>query len=93
MNPKMTPDQRAFAREAVQSGRFQSEEDAIPEALALWERRERSRVQLLADIDAAEASLAGGKGRTLTEQSMQDLAAEVKQRGRARLAAAERPNR
>jgi Arc/MetJ-type ribon-helix-helix transcriptional regulator len=93
MDPKMTPDQRAFARAAVQNGRFQREEDAIPEALALWERRERARVELLADLDAAEASIAAGKGRAITEQSMHDLAADVKQRGRARLAAAQRRRR
>lgn len=90
MDQKMTPDQRAFARAAVQSGRFQREEDAIPEALALWERRERAREELLADIDAAEASIAAGKGRVVTEQSMQDLAGEVKHRGRVRLAATQR---
>jgi Arc/MetJ-type ribon-helix-helix transcriptional regulator len=85
----MTPDQRAFARAAVQDGRFQREEDAISEAFALWERRERARVELLADLDAAEISIEAGKGRAITEQSMQDLAAEVKQRGRARFSAAQ----
>lgn len=54
-----------------------------PEALVLWERRERALEELLADIDAAEASIAGGKGRVITEQSMKDLANEVKQRGQA----------
>jgi len=86
----MTPDQRAFARAAVQNGRFQREEDAILEALALWERRERARVELLADLDTAETSIAAGEGRDITEQSMQDLAASVKQRGRSRLAASQR---
>jgi len=93
MNAKMTPDQQAFAREAVQNGRFEREEDAIAEALVLWERRERMRLELLAELDAAEASIAGGKGRDISEQSMNDLAATVKQRGRARLAAAESSDR
>ena len=35
-------------------------------------------------VDSAEASLARGEGRVITEQSMSDLAQEVKQRGRAR---------
>lgn len=89
----MTPDQIAFARAAVRNGRFQREEDAIPEALALWEQRERARVELQADLDAAEASITAGMGRAITEESMQDLAAEVKQRGRARLATARRSGR
>ena len=53
----------------------------------MWEQRERTRAQLLANLDIAEASLTAGKGRAITPQSMQDLAAAVKQRGRARLAA------
>jgi hypothetical protein len=35
----------------------------------------------------AEASLGRGEGRTITPESMQQLAAGVKQRGRTRLAA------
>jgi Arc/MetJ-type ribon-helix-helix transcriptional regulator len=84
MDQKMTPDQRAFARAAVQNGRFQCEEDAIAEALALWERRERAREELLADLDAAEASIAAGKGRVGTERSMGGLVNDVKQRVRTR---------
>jgi Arc/MetJ-type ribon-helix-helix transcriptional regulator len=93
MDWTMTPDQVAFARAAVRSGRFQREEDAIPEALALWEQRERTRAELAADLDAADASIAAGKGRAITDQSMEDLATDVKQRGRARLADAQRRSR
>jgi hypothetical protein len=35
----------------------------------------------------AEASCARGEGRIITQESMRELAGEVKQRGRARLAA------
>lgn len=91
MNVQLTPDQQAFVRDAIASGRLTREEDAIREAMALWESRERSRAQLLAEIDAAEASLARGEGRAITEQSMRQLAEDVKQRGRARLAAEKKP--
>jgi putative addiction module CopG family antidote len=87
MKIELTPDQQAFVRDAVASGRLGSEDDAIREALALWERRERARAEILADLAAAEAALACAEGRTITEESMCKLAAEVKQRGRARLAA------
>jgi putative addiction module CopG family antidote len=83
----LTPDQEAFVRQAIESGRLHRAEDAIEEALRLWEERERKRAQFLATIDLAEASLARGEGRVITEQSMRDLADEVKQRGRKRLAA------
>ena len=87
MAVRLTPDQEAFIRRAIESGRFASAEDAVQDALALWEERERKRAEFLATLDDAEASLARGEGRTVTQQSMQDLAEEVKQRGRARLAA------
>lgn len=53
--------------------------------------RERTRAEILAAVDRAEYSLAQGKGREITQQSMRDLAEEVKQRGRARLKAEQRP--
>ena len=52
-----------------------------------WEERERTRAEIPVAVDQAEASLALGEGRVITQQSMQDLASEVKQRGRDRLAA------
>ncbi|MGH9431201.1 MAG: hypothetical protein ACRD3T_06635 [Terriglobia bacterium] len=59
----------------------------------MWEERERTRAKILAAVDKAEASLARGEGRTITQQSMRDLATEVRQRGRARLAAEQSPDR
>jgi Arc/MetJ-type ribon-helix-helix transcriptional regulator len=93
MEVQLTPDQKAFVRDAIESGRLQREEDAVQEALALWEERERTRVQILAAVDKAEASLTHGEGRIVTQQSVLDLAQEVKQRGRARLAAEQPPSR
>jgi len=55
------------------------------------EEREHTRAEILAAVDKAEASLARGEGRIVTEQSMHDLAGEVKQRGRARLTGKQRP--
>ncbi|MGA3325477.1 MAG: hypothetical protein ABSF45_13480 [Terriglobia bacterium] len=85
MKVQLTPDQKAFVRQAIRSGRLHREEDAVQEALALWEERERTRMDILVAVDEAEASLARGEGRIITQQS--PLAAEVKQRGRDRLAA------
>jgi putative addiction module CopG family antidote len=87
MEVQLTSDQKAFARRAVESGRFHSEEEAILEALALWEERERRRVAFLATLDDARASLAREEGRVITRESMRELAAEVRERGRARLIA------
>jgi putative addiction module CopG family antidote len=86
MEVHLTPDQQAFVRQAVESGRLRRAEDAIREALSLWEERERARAEILTAVDAAEASLARGDGRTITQESMRQLAEEVKHRGRKRLA-------
>jgi hypothetical protein len=32
-----TPDQKAFVRQAVENGRLHHEDDAVKEALSLWE--------------------------------------------------------
>ena len=87
MDVHLTPDQKAFARRAIESGRLHSEEDAVEEALALWEERERQRAEFLLTLDDARASLARGEGRVITQESMHQLASEVKERGRARLLA------
>ena len=87
MNVDLTPDQKAFARRAIESGRLHSEEDAVQEALALWEERERQRAEFLLTLDDARASIARGEGRAITQESMRQLAQDVKERGRARLLA------
>ena len=87
MEVKLTPDQVAFVRQAIESGRLLREEDAVKEALSLWEERERTRAEIRAAVDDAEASLAHGEGRVITRESVHELSEEVKRRGRARLAA------
>lgn len=86
MEVHLTDDQKALVRQAIESGRYSREEDALQDALSLWEERERERAEILAAVDMAEASIARGEGRIITQQSMRELADEVKQRGRARLA-------
>jgi putative addiction module CopG family antidote len=81
----LTADQREFIRQTIETGKFHRAEDAVREALLLWEERERRRAEILAAVDTAEASLSRGEGRAVTQQSMRELASEVKQRGRLRL--------
>jgi len=61
--------------------------------MSLWEERERRRLEILAAVDEAEDSLARGEGHAITQESMRELAEEVKRRGRARLAAEQRTPR
>ena len=86
MEVDLSQDQKEFVRLAVESGRLRDEGEAVRQALALWEERERARAELMAAVDAAEDSLARGEGRELTEQSVRRLASDVMSRGRERLA-------
>ena len=45
MNVELTPGQRALVTRAIESGRFSREEEVVQEALALWEARERGRLE------------------------------------------------
>ena len=87
MEIRPTRDQEAFIHAAIRAGRIRSAEDAVQEAMKLWEERERRRSEILAAVDAAEASIARGDGIEITEGSMRALAEDVKLRGRARLMA------
>ncbi len=93
MEVRLTPEQQALIRNAIAAGRLRRAEDAVEEALSLWEERERARADILAAVDRAERSLARGEGRSITQQSMRELAEEVKERGRRRLAAEQPPLR
>jgi Arc/MetJ-type ribon-helix-helix transcriptional regulator len=93
MEIQLTHDQKAFVRQAIESGRLRREEDAVKEALALWEERERTRAEILAAVDEAEASIARGEGRIITQESVRELAEEVKRRGRARFSAEQQTQR
>lgn len=90
MEVELTQDQQAFVRQAIAAGRLQAPEEAAKEAFVLWEERERRRAEILASVDMAEAAIARGEGRVITEESMRQLAKDVSQRGRARLAAEQR---
>src|SRR6266446_86733 len=86
----LTPDKRALIRQAIATGRLQHEEEAVREALSLWEERERKRVEFLASLEDAKASTARGEGRVNTKRSRQELSEEVKQRGRDSLTAVQK---
>ncbi|MGA2713436.1 MAG: hypothetical protein ABSG41_10050 [Bryobacteraceae bacterium] len=88
MEVHLTPDQEAFIRRAIQTGRLHRTEDALQEAMSLWEDRERRRLEILAAVDQSEASLARGEGRRITtHEEVTQLAADIKRRGVARLTA------
>jgi hypothetical protein len=88
MDLHLSADQQAFIREALESGRLQRPEEAFEQAMSLWEERERRRMEILLAVNASEASLARGTGRTISsrEQATQ-LSEDIKRRGMERQAA------
>ena len=86
MDVQFTPDQLALVKRGIETGRFRGGRDVIAEALAQWEVRERDRSSILTAVDEAEGQLARSEGRPVTPESVRELAAEVKRRGRERLA-------
>ena len=91
MQVELTAEQQDFVRRAVESGRFESAEDAVQAAMALWVARERRRSEILAAVDIAKASIERGEGIEITRESMRSLADDIKRRGRAELAAGRHP--
>jgi len=88
MDIQFSRDQQTFVREAIATGRIVNEEEAVRQALSLWEERERVRVEMLSKISRAQESVARGEGRRInSEDDLRQLASDVKQRGLARLRA------
>ena len=88
MEVQFTPDQQALISDAIASGRLHRPEEAMQQALLLWEERERRRLEILAMVELSKASLARGEGRTVTTREESDqLVSDITRRGMARLAA------
>jgi Arc/MetJ-type ribon-helix-helix transcriptional regulator len=94
MELHFTADQEAFIRQAIETGRFHHKGDAVREAMSLWEERERRRLEILASVDRAEASLARGEGRRITTpDEASRLVEDTKRRGMTRLSTEQNPSR
>jgi putative addiction module CopG family antidote len=85
MQVDLTPAQASFIDLGIQEGRFRNPEDAIREALAQWEKRERARVELLDSLDAAEEALDAGEGEEYTLETLSSLVESIQARGATRL--------
>jgi putative addiction module CopG family antidote len=84
MQVDLTLEQEAFIQQAIASGRYRTAEDAVQDAMARWEEREQSHLELLATLDEAESDLAAGQYADYTNETLPDLATELK--GEARVA-------
>jgi len=83
MEVQLTPDQEAFIRKAVASGRYPNAEEAVRDAMARWEEGERARLELLASLDEAEADLEAGRYCDYIDATLPNLASDLKREARA----------
>lgn len=85
MQVNLTPAQASFVDLGIQEGRFRNSEDAIREALAQWEKRERARLELLASLDNAVRSLDAGEGEEYAADRLKAMVESVGERGTLKL--------
>lgn len=85
MQIELTPAQNSFVELGIQEGRFRGGDEAVSQALALWEMRERERLELHSSIDLRERSL--DEGETYNEETLHQLVKSVAERGRTKLMA------
>jgi len=82
MQFELTPDQEAFVRQAIASGRYQTPEDVVRDAMSRWEENERLRLDLLSAFDEAEGEIQAGQYADYSVHSLSELAEELKQEAR-----------
>lgn len=86
MQIDLTAAQNSFVELGIQEGRFRNREEAVQQALALWEERERVRVELLTSLTEAESALDRGEGEEYAPEDLGSLVSSISERGRAALA-------
>lgn len=87
MQVDLTPEQTDVVRHAIAKGRLRDQAQAVQEAMSLWIDRERSRLEMLASLDAASESVARGEGLPITPDGMTALVEDIIERCGVRLGA------
>ena len=87
MKITLTPEQEELIQHAIDSGRLKSAEEAVQEALSLWEERQRDLTELLAALDEAEEDFRTGNFIECDSEGLPDLAEEIKRKVRESLGA------
>ncbi len=94
MEVVLTPSQESLVQQAVREGRVASREEAVCNALKLWEDEEIERRELIAMIAEADAEIERGDYIEINSQEeLHELFEDVKRRGRERWLAAQANNR
>ena len=95
MNVSLTPTLEELVQRKVATGLYNSASEVIREALRLLEERDEMRKMRLGtfrrDISVGLGQLERGELREHDDQSLDTLAADIKAKGRKRLAAKKKP--
>ena len=83
MDITLTPAQEALILQAIASGRYQTAEDVVRDAMTHWEAAERARMEMRLALEEAEADLEAALYTDYTSATISRLAEEMK-RGEAR---------
>jgi Arc/MetJ-type ribon-helix-helix transcriptional regulator len=84
MQIQLSPEQSSFIDLGIQEGRLRDPEEAMQQALTLWVKRERARLDLLVEIDAGDNSPREDDTVLDSEEEIAEFFAGVNQRGQSR---------
>ena len=87
MNVSLTPELERLINDKVETGFYQTASEVVREALRLLKHRDEGLVELRRDIQAGLDQAVRGEYTAHNRPSLSKLAAQVKARGRKRLAA------
>ena len=86
MNVSLTPELERLVSDKVKTGMYQTASEVIRDGLRLLKERDERLGRLRADIRAGFDAIDRGEYEDYDEHTTKDLAADVKKRGRQRLA-------
>jgi len=86
MKVSLRPDMERLVNDKVKAGLYPTPNEVLREGLRLLQQRDESLASLRSEIQAGFEAIQRGEYEDYDEQSTKTLAADIKARGRARLA-------
>jgi antitoxin ParD1/3/4 len=87
MKVSLTPDMERLVSDKVKAGLYQTPSEVLREGLRLLQQRDENLASLRSEIEAGFEAIRRGEYEDYDARSTKALAADIKTRGRARLAA------
>ena len=90
MNVSLTPQLEAMVQKKVKTGAYQTASEVIREGLRLLKERDEELAWVRKEVAKGEAEIARGEYIDLDETELKEFFADIKKRGRERLAASKK---